>query len=328
MKEKTRNILIVAAVVVVLLIPGLLGSIGALIFGSVSNCDDTPYSENCFCEEEEERLTVQAFGLTKFICEIEEKFIDPNDSDWEIQTISFGNQLLAETYPTCNSIGCSQGTLSVDWGWKDFERRAISMECLTSSVPQQRLNNITFFLDDGTVFNSSCGDFVEPDAVEPETEITFVGTGPGIDTFELRIKTECKGVGTVDESYTHILPEGKMAFDWWFRSTGTNTLVTPVTPGFEFYTCNLVNEQQDSVTVNCVAECSGTGGISAPIKVSFDSTPNICQIEDKGFDVGDIQCCTSMDNIQCNSDGSWETYAANPVCNGIVAAIDCNEVGH
>jgi len=259
-----------AIILVIALTPGLGSSIVSSITGQTVLCDNAPYNPKCTCTDDEEKLEVMAFGIPKHVCELKSKFINPDAPGWEQEAVAYAQDKLYETYPDCNSIKCTEGRLSIDYGWKNYNKRVINVECLTSQMPYQRLNHLVFYVEDGTVESSSCVDYPIPTQNTPITTISFLGTGPGYDMARFRIRTECRGIGTVDERYVYTLPETETEQnvpDWWFHAQGKPDTIQA---GNGFYTCSLINPQPRSITIHCTGQCSSKGSIAAEITIRYD----------------------------------------------------------
>ncbi len=320
--KKPKNVLIIISILIVTGIIGFfLYNQGYLSLGDPQLCDTEPYSENCYCQSDYEKLSVKAFGIEKYVCESLDKFINPTDSDWEQQAKTYAEQSLLEAYPTCNSIGCADGTETIMLGWKDYEKRLITVECLTSSIPQQILNNIRFHLDTGEIYSNSCGDFIAPTENDPETTISFEGYKYGL--LKFRIYTKCKGIGNVDEKYTHKLPYSRKAADWYFRgSQGAEEIMEG-----RFHTCTLENKLTDGVTIQCTGECNGDGGIGEEFSVRYIAPIDTCYLDNAWYDVDTIKCCSAKQTrVTCRTAGNWGRSAT--VCDGTYDVVDCSAFGY
>ena len=79
--KKNIKYLLIAIVAVVILVPGLLASIGALVGGTVNFCDATPFDAKCICHSGEQKVFV---GFSNWACE---PIVEPPDFyDFPLET--------------------------------------------------------------------------------------------------------------------------------------------------------------------------------------------------------------------------------------------------
>lgn len=187
-KNAHKNALIVAAVAIVaivLLVPGLLPSLGTLFTTTVSSCEDTPYDTDCFCELGVERkIRVPWLGIPKWSCEnLEALLIDPESATFESDAIAFAEEYLSRWCPsvwvdTCGGYVCgcppenpscggfasshpiypNQACISAVWGYGSQGARVANIECLrmnTWNTPQGELTHEETIAIYGNQYNAN-----------------------------------------------------------------------------------------------------------------------------------------------------------------------------
>ena len=143
---KIAGVSVIALVAVVLLVPGLLDSIGSYFTGQVSSCEDTPYNPACTCETGVERkISVPWIGVPRWSCEnIEELLIDPESPTFETDALSFVQEYLrrncgeialnmscGEICSATNPSGCHEPEyISAVFGYGSQGARVVNVECV------------------------------------------------------------------------------------------------------------------------------------------------------------------------------------------------------
>lgn len=270
------GIIALVAIVTTLFVPGVSSSLQSII-GVKQACIDAPFDPTCICADDEERLNFIAFGVPKFVCEPINKFIDPNDVDWQQQSIDYAESVLEQQYPDCTSRTCESGNWRVTLSAENYENRVILVECLAID---QRFASVWFYVKDGSftqVGPPSCGNYYEPQPGNPAITINYDRDGPGYDMVVLKYRIDCNvGTGTAAGSYTYELPYIKSdSSSWWFHGIGyPQSVAIGVGPsGIGIGSCTLENAGARSVTVDCVAECTGYGGYGGEITLRWYTAP-------------------------------------------------------
>lgn len=140
------GIVLVIVIGTFILMPNLWESIGALITGQVSSCEDTPYDAKCICEVGIERkISVPWLGIPRWDCEVlEDLLIDPESPTFESDAILFAEEYLSRwcgsiaTDFTCGTTDCVQGNptfpnnrcISAGFGYGANGERIVNVECI------------------------------------------------------------------------------------------------------------------------------------------------------------------------------------------------------
>lgn len=161
------TIVVVAIGLLVFLVPGAANSINSVLFNAQS-CDQAPFAENCFCGGEEEKLPVETSVIPRYFCESVEKFIDPNDPDFDSKVKNYAQSVFLERFPDCDMFACDKGNAewSVFWGYPgEFDKRIIAAECVeeVTDTSGRVYSQIAFNVDNGELderLNLSCFSYV------------------------------------------------------------------------------------------------------------------------------------------------------------------------
>jgi len=261
-------ILLVVGIIAVVLIPGLIESIGNAIFGQVSPCIETPYDSDCFCEEGEVKLPHNV--APAWFCEPAELTINP---DSQVALVNFAQSHLTETVPECDTIQCTQGSIEAGvgqagiWAWEQNDpnpfRRIASVECF-DAANRSVWWDVDYYVDTGEIFQSSCGSFIEPPpavdnpaTLRPIKEETIGSFGTQLST-TFEFEADCTFNSTHEASVTYnISPE------YLTGKTGTNEWVIWATTVDSDTTCELSNITTSGVTLSCSKNCDIDEGFSS-----------------------------------------------------------------
>jgi len=252
-------VILVLVVVALIFLTPLLDIIG---LGDAGLCTENPFNSGCSCPSDFDKIEVSAYGVPKFICETKNKFIDPDDVDWEEQSIDYAKQTLADNFPDCNMNDCSQGDWVIEWGVFETEKRIISAECWAFDT---RFSEVEFDISDGAVSTMSCSDYQEPQPGEPTILFTYVGLGAGGDKYRYKVKCT-EGTGTATGEVINILTEDRTDASGWSFPGGDTVKIIP-TPTINSGTCELINPESRQVTISCSAECTGFGDWGGELRV-------------------------------------------------------------
>jgi len=146
MKQKQLLYIGIAVVAAFVLFPGLIESLGAMVGGQASSCEDTPYDADCFCEVGIERkISVPWIGVPRWSCEtLDELLIDPESANFETEAIAFAEEYLSRwcqniaTDFTCGTERCISGNpiypetkcISAVFGYGVTGERVVNVECV------------------------------------------------------------------------------------------------------------------------------------------------------------------------------------------------------
>ncbi len=150
-KPLHRNIIAgvgILVLAIVLLVPGILPTIGAMFTTQVSSCEDTPYDPDCVCELGVERkISVPWLGIPRSDCEVlADLLIDPESPNFEAEAIAFAEEYLSRwcsniaTDFSCGDAAseCIQGNpiwpnnkcIQAGFGYNASGERIASIECI------------------------------------------------------------------------------------------------------------------------------------------------------------------------------------------------------
>lgn len=143
---------------------GVTGGGGGGEDGPPPLCVDEPFVSTCLCGEGEEKIT-KAGTLTQYLCEAEEKELDPEDPDVEAKAVEIAEAYLLEHYPDCNMNDCSDPADASAWvvglGYLDegflaftnpvYDRRIYNVRCVGSTIPPKEYVNLDVDVVSGQV---------------------------------------------------------------------------------------------------------------------------------------------------------------------------------
>lgn len=302
MKKKNKKIMIIAVpvtIVAVAIALIVLASQG-LIFSEPSDCSTTPYNDECFCFEGDNKLQIREGFVPKWICESDIKFIDPSDVDWEQQAVVYAEQRLDELYPDCDMKTCESGNSNwrVSLGSQNYEKRIMDVEC--EDTDGFRFSRITFDIIDGGIWNTFCAnhdDIVEDTVSDNPIEINFEVSDEyrwGYVMATAIYSSDCgdkdNGIGTT----TVYAPNGNIS-EWiiWTGGYGATRLEngqTRITQNgvivaqTDAGVCRIIESNENFATVSCDTECPHVGFSGARVHVAGYSTEeylaDVCETVD------------------------------------------------
>lgn len=246
------GIVVVAIIAIaVIAIPGLGSSIAAA-FGEPQDCVLTPYASNCFCQTDQDKLFVLEGGITRYFCEDSIKFVNPDVSGWETEAINYAEQTLGTNYPDCNMNTCSNGQWVVDIDYTEDAGRNIEVECVSLD---RHYSGTVFDVETGNVMYDYCSNYDGDPQGTPTITVRYKGGYPINTILEARVNCE-DGLGIATTTYTYTLPETYQSVEDWRWFYGDPTVAGIYPSG----TCTIISTTDRSMTLNCIAECTGYGG--------------------------------------------------------------------
>lgn len=95
--------------------------------------------------------------------------------------------------------------------------------------------------------------------------ITFMGEGPGADSFKLRYKVKCYEAGDAVGAYVHTMPINTPDVSgWWF-----NAMDKPVVHGIIGGECRVAETNPRYVKIECTADCDVVGDWGGEISLRY-----------------------------------------------------------
>ncbi|RLB09384.1 MAG: hypothetical protein DRG27_04520 [Deltaproteobacteria bacterium] len=202
MKGISRILLAVVVIgLIVLTVPGAMGSITSFFSTEPQPCDTAPYNENCICGENERKIYVPWLGIPKWSCEnVEQLILDPESPTFEQDAIEFVKAYLsANCGDVCTNLECgdlcSQGGIPQDgsdrcisavFGYGETGERIVNVECIATEewydngLPKSGyiLWRMNFFVESETgipkaytnLFQNYCVDPTLTERCEPPVE--------------------------------------------------------------------------------------------------------------------------------------------------------------
>lgn len=154
MKKDTRNWFIGIAVIVVIaiiLFPGLISSIGAMVTGTINFCDATPFDAKCICHEGEQKALA---GIVPFSYACETIVEPPASYSFPLET---WEEARAFAEAEMNGVVCESpfALYSPQEGPIDISLDFVSIEC-RDVVGTRVVWELLVSPQDGYVWRLSC----------------------------------------------------------------------------------------------------------------------------------------------------------------------------
>lgn len=247
------GIIIIAVVAAIVLIPGLgvtaYSYIYSAITGEAVSCNIAPYNSACLCNEDEDKLSLEAYSLNKYVCENKEKVVYPGTEGWRIEAINLAQSYIRSEYPECDMATCSNGEWQVDVSWRNFESRVVYVECVNLD---NVFSSASFDVVTGTPTTVGCKNFYQPSPGEPEMSIYFKQYSTSVTGTTFRnfmvfgARLDCsEGYGTGSGSITYTIPEDMANRDSWEIDSAN------------MFDCSISEIESRSVKITCSGECTG-----------------------------------------------------------------------
>lgn len=260
----TGQMLFVIALVliagVVVATPGLISSIASLLIGTPEPCSVTPYNGSCSCEEGELRQQTLARIIPLYFCESADLLLDPNDPNFELDSINLASQTFRENFPECDSYACNEPDTewTVGFGLVDeYQRRDVQVECWLGGQLGSRVNTIQLDLTTGSPSDMACANYQDardslPSGGDTPASLTVGSAYPlqadgtistQFNKARLDMTSECdkdNGIGTIT------LFSSIPVVSWSLED---------VSPWYSFDYCSITESDSASVTIVCDSTC-------------------------------------------------------------------------